>query len=294
MADEPSAGLRAGRRLTPARGPSARAYLLFVLGEYILDEDSPGAWTQTLLDALSLLGFEENAARQAVTRSASAGWLASQRSGRRARWLLTPAGREYITVAKRRIFSPGPDHDWTGDWLIMLTSLPENNRVLRHRLRTALGWAGFGSPAPDVWISPHPSHAKEAREVIGSLGADVQATIMHAQLDNPQERHRLVTQAWDVGDLDARYQAFMAELAAVTPTSAADAFTARLHMLYRWRRLLLADPGLPPMLLPQDWSGEQARRRMTDRYVAWQRLASEWWNAREDERGLAQPETPGR
>ena len=281
MADERETGPHGDRPLTPARGPSARAYLLFVLGEYILEEDSPGAWTQTLLDALGLVGFEERTARQAVTRSASAGWLESRRSGRRARWVLTPVGREYIGAAKQRTFAPGPDRDWTGDWLVVLTSLPENNRMLRHRLRTALGWAGFGSPGPDVWISPHPSHAKEAREVLRSLGAEVQATMLHAQLDNPEERHRLVSQAWDVGDLDARYRAFMAELAAVRPGSTADAFAARLHMLYQWRRLLLADPGLPPMLLPQDWSGEQARRLMVDRYVAWQRLANEWWNARE-------------
>jgi phenylacetic acid degradation operon negative regulatory protein len=268
-------------RLVPARGPSARAYLLFVLGDYVLEEGSPGAWTQTLLDALALLGFEERAARQALARSAAAGWLVSQRSGRRARWLLTPTGREYIAAAKQRTFAPGPERDWTGDWLVVLTSLPENSRALRHRLRTALGWAGFGSPAQDVWISPHPSHAKEARQVLASLGADVQATIMHAQLDDPGERHRLVARAWDVGDLDARYRAFISELAAIQPSSPADAFAARLHMLYRWRRLLLADPGLPPMLLPQDWSGEQARRLMVDRYVAWQRLATEWWEARE-------------
>lgn len=281
-------GVPDGGRLTPARGPSARAYLLFVLGEYILHEDTAGAWTQTLLDALALLGFEERAARQALARSAAAGWLVSGRSGRRARWQLTSAGREYIKAAKQRIFAPGPERDWTGDWLVVLTSLPENSRALRYRLRTALGWAGFGSPAPGVWISPHPSHAKEARQVLGSLGTDVHATILHAQLDDPGERHRLVAQAWDVGDLDARYRAFVEELAAVQPSSPADAFAARLHMLYRWRLLLLADPGLPPMLLPQDWSGEQARRLMVDRYVAWHRLATAWWDARENGRSATQ------
>lgn len=265
------------RHLGPARGPSARAYLLFVLGDYILEEDSSGAWTQTILDALALLGFEERAARQALARSAAAGWLVSQRTGRRARWLLTQAGQEYITAAKARTLAPGPERDWTGDWLVVLTSMPENNRALRNRVRTALSWAGFGSPAPDVWISPHPSHAKEVREVLSSFGAEVQATILHAQLDDPGERHRLVARAWDVADLDARYQAFIAELAAVQPGSPAEAFAARMHMLYQWRRLLLADPGLPPMLLPQDWSGERARRLLVDRYVAWRRLAGQWW-----------------
>jgi phenylacetic acid degradation operon negative regulatory protein len=277
-----SAGGGASRPHRPdaVRGPSARAYLLIVLGEYVLD-DGDGAWTQTIIEALALVGFEERTARQALIRSATAGWLTSARTGRRVRWRLTPEGREYLTAAKLRLFAPGPERDWDGGWLVLLASVPENRRKLRHRLRTALGWAGFGSPGPGVWISPHPSHVEEARQVLRSLGGEVQATLLHARLDDPGERHRLVAQAWDVADLDARYRAFIERFAAVQPGSPGEALAQRVHLVYAWRRLLLADPGLPPTLLPPEWSGEQARKLLLDRYAAWEKRAARWWHVRE-------------
>ncbi|WP_200307959.1 hypothetical protein [Streptomyces adelaidensis] len=100
-----------GSRLPDApRGPSAHAYLLFVLGEYALDEGS-GAWTQTIVDALGLVGFEEKAARKALARSAADGMLVSERVGRRARWQLTASGREDLLAAQERLFAPGPEGD---------------------------------------------------------------------------------------------------------------------------------------------------------------------------------------
>ena len=265
----------------PARGPSARAYLLIALGEYMLDCEESRAWTQTIIDALALLEFEERASRQAIARTAAAGWLSRGRSGRRVRWQLTPVGREHLTAARRRLFAPGPERDWDGDWLVLLVTIPENQRKLRHRLRTALEWEGFGSPRPDIWLSPHPTHAAEARQVIRSLGPGLQATMMHARLDDPSERHRLVAQAWDVSKLDARYRAFTSLWAEADPGSPGEAFIQRMHLVYQWRLLMLADPGLPPALLPPDWSGERARLLMLDRHASWQPLATKWWDARE-------------
>src|SRR5690606_24013440 len=111
------------------------------------------------------------------------------------------AGKDSLIAAKHRLFATGPEPDWDGEWLILLTTVPENHRNLRHRLRTALAWAGFGSLGPGAWISPHPSHAPEARQVLAGLGEPVQATLLHARLDDPEERHRIVTQAWDLGDI---------------------------------------------------------------------------------------------
>lgn len=271
------------RQPDPARGPSARAHLLILLGEYILAGESAGAWTQTIIDGLALVGFEERAARQAIARTATAGWLASERSGRRVRWQLTPAGREYLAAARERLFALGPESDWDGNWLVLLLTVPENQRKLRYRLRTALGWAGFGSPGPGIWLSPHPTHAYEARQVLRSLGAEVHATILHARLDEPSERHRLVAQAWDVRELDALYGSFIGHWVAIQPGSPCEALAQRLRLVYQWRRLLLADPGLPPALLPADWSGERARQLLLDRHAQWRPLATAWWETREAE-----------
>jgi phenylacetic acid degradation operon negative regulatory protein len=254
----------------------------------MLDCQENSAWTQTIIEALALLEFDERATRQAVARTAAAGWLVSERAGRRVRWRLTPAGREYLTAARERLFAPGPEPDWNGDWLMVLVSVPENQRKLRHRLRTALEWTGFGSPNPDIWLSPHTSHASEAREVIASLGPDVQATMLHARLDDPADRHRIVAQAWDVGKLDSRHRAFVGQWSGTDPASPDEAFVQRMRLVYEWRLLMLADPGLPPALLPTGWSGEQARLLMLDRHTRWEPLAIKWWQAHEAAPNIAQ------
>jgi len=268
------------RRPGSARGPSARAYLRIVLGDHVLDR-ADAAWTQTLVDALGLIGFEEKAVRQALTRSAAAGLLTPRRAGRRTRWHLTAAGKDSLTAAKHRLFATGPEPDWDGEWLILLTTVPENHRNLRHRLRTALAWAGFGSLGPGVWISPHPSRAPEARQVLAGLGEPVHAILLHARLDDPEERHRIVTQAWDLADIDRQYRDFIDRFTAARPDSPAAALAQLAHLVYQWRRLLLADPGLPPSLLPPQWSGERARQLLLDRHTRWRGLARSWWRERE-------------
>lgn len=270
----------APRQPGPARGPSARAYLLLLLGDYALDQ-ADGAWTQTVVDALGLVGFEEKAARQALTRSATSGLLEPRRVGRRTRWHITPAGHDALTAAKHRLFAVGPEHDWNGDWLILFAAVPESHRNLRHRLRTSLSWAGFGTLGPGVWLSPHPSHATEARQVLASLGEPVQGTLLHARLDNPEERQRLVTQAWDVAELDRHYRTFVDRFTTVRPDSPECALVELAHLTYQWRRLLLADPGLPPTLLPPQWSGELARKLLLDRHPRWQQMARTWWQTRD-------------
>ena len=267
-------------RLGPVRGPSARAYLLIQLGDYVL-ERSDGAWTQTIVDALGLIGFEEKATRQALTRTANAGTLRPCKVGRRTRWTLTPEGTDALVAAKHRLFTTGPERDWNGDWVIVLATIPETHRSLRHRLRTSLSWAGFGTLGPGVWLSPHPSRAAEARQVLSSLGEAVQGTLLHARLDNPQERRRLVTQAWDVDELDASYRRFLDRFSRVRPASSDDALVTLAHLVYEWRRLLLADPGLPPNLLPSRWSGERARDLVLNRHPRWLHMAESWWQARE-------------
>ena len=164
----------------------------------------------------------------------------------------------------------------------MLATVPESHRNLRHRLRTSLSWAGFGTLGPGVWLSPHPSHATEARQVLASLGEAVQGTLLHARLDNPQERQRLVTQAWDVAELDRPVPDLPRPVRRRSqPESPERALVELAHLMYQWRRLILADPGLPPNLLPPQWSGEHARQLVLDRHPRWQRMASSWWQARD-------------
>jgi phenylacetic acid degradation operon negative regulatory protein len=67
-----------------------------LLGEYVLPNEG-AAWTSAVLAVFERLGVAEKATRQALMRTGNAGWLRSQKEGRRTRWLLTPAARKLLT-----------------------------------------------------------------------------------------------------------------------------------------------------------------------------------------------------
>src|SRR5262245_46179463 len=91
---------------------SARALLLTVLGEFVL-ADGAQAWTSTLIEALTALGVEPGTARQAIGRTAAAGLLRSERSGRQVCWALTPAGTRLLTEGAERIYQFGVrEEEW--------------------------------------------------------------------------------------------------------------------------------------------------------------------------------------
>jgi len=156
---------------------SARSLLLTVLGEFVLPRPEP-VWTQTLIDVLAELGVEQKSARQALARTAAEGLLVSDRSGRRVRWSLSASGRRLLTDGAARIYGFGTrTAAWDGRWLVLLVSVPESRRQLRHRLRTRLAWAGLGSPTPGVWVTPDATKQDEVARVI----ADLELTAGHGR-----------------------------------------------------------------------------------------------------------------
>jgi len=153
-----------------AGAPSARGLLLTLLGEFVLTGDGT-AWTSAVLATFGRLGIEEKTTRQALMRTAAAGWLDADKQGRRTRWRLTGAARQMLTDGAARIYSfTGPDPDWDGRWLLISARIPESDRRARHVVRTRLNWAGFGSLGPGLWISPHPDREAEAVRVLREAG----------------------------------------------------------------------------------------------------------------------------
>src|SRR6266700_2773783 len=149
-------------RRREVRHTSARSLLMTVLGEFVLPAGRP-VWTWMLVDTLAGFGVTEKSARQALARAAAEGLLVSERVGRRTRWELTPSARRLLSEGARRIYEFGrSERPWDARWLLLLVSVPESKRDLRHRLRTRLSWAGFGSPEAGVWISPHLGREDEA------------------------------------------------------------------------------------------------------------------------------------
>jgi phenylacetic acid degradation operon negative regulatory protein len=264
----------AAARRHAAGADSARGLLLTVLGEFLLPTRG-SALTSAFIDVLGRLGVEEKATRQALMRTAGDGLLAAQRRGRRTLWTLTPTAERFLTEGAERIYGfQATQPDWDGRWLILLARVPETERAARHKLRTRLTWAGFGSPAPGVWISTHTDRAKEAERVLAEAGIP-DGQIFFAEHHSGQLA-AAVRQAWDLDAVDDEYKAFLTDYGRAR---ASDPLIRTVHLVHSWRRFPLLDPALPAELLPSRWSGVRAARLFATRRAGWHTAAQRQWTA---------------
>jgi len=258
---------------------SARSLLMTILGEYVLARERP-PWTSTIVEALNADGVEEKAARQALARTAADGWIASERDGRRVRWTLTDQGRQLLTEGAERIFGFGRTAPaWDGRWLMLLVTVPETRRDLRHRLRTRLTWAGFGTPDPGVWINPDPAREDEAREVLRDLDLDQGAMSFTAAHGMIGSQASMVARAWDLSTLEADYEEFVTTFGGAMPDGDAATLRTQTRLVHEWRRFPFLDPRLPRELLPADWSGAKAVEVFHARHAEWHEAAQREWAA---------------
>jgi phenylacetic acid degradation operon negative regulatory protein len=165
---------------------SARGLLFTLLGEFVLTEGGR-AWTSAVIAAFARLGVEEKATRQALMRTAAAGWLTAEKSGRRTRWRLTGNAGRLLTEGAERIYSfTAAAENWDGRWLVISARIPESDRGTRHAVSRKLSWAGFGSIAPGLWVSPHAERETEAVLVL----RDAIALSMTDGAPSRPKRHR--------------------------------------------------------------------------------------------------------
>jgi len=279
MATVPTGSDRWTRRAQAIGSQSARGYLLTVLGEFVLPVGGR-VWTAALIEALGALGVDERAARQAIARSGERGLLEPERIGRRTLWRLTDTAGTLLTEGTRRIYSFHREpRRWDGRWLLLFTSVPESQRDLRHRLRVRLGWAGFASLGAGAWLSPWVDREAEAREVLSGLGLLETARSFTGSLGGIGDRDDLVAQAWDLDDIDAAYESFLAHFAGMRAASS-QAFVELTRLVHEWRRFPFLDPDLPAELLPRGWSGHRAANLFHRLHEQWRSPAWAWWSER--------------
>ena len=257
---------------------SARSLLLTVLGEFVHPRHA-SVWTATLLEGLVAVGVEEKSARQALTRTASEGLLTSTRHGRRVLWELTPAGVELLEEGTRRIYGfMRRPHPWDGRWLVLSLPIPETQRQLRHRLRTRLTWLGLGSPTPGMWVSPDAGKIDAVHAVVHELGLGERAFAWTGGASGIGDENRLLTDSWDLAEVEDRYLGFLTDFEARSPASAAAAFVAQVDLVQEWRRFPFLDPDLPRELLDHDWPGPRAAALFHERHDAWHTQAQAEWD----------------
>jgi phenylacetic acid degradation operon negative regulatory protein len=256
---------------------SARSLLLTILGEFVLPDGHP-VWTAALLELLADLGVAEKAARQAIMRTADSGWIEGRRIGRETQWTLTPAGTRLLREGTERIYGFAAEAEaWDRRWLVLTVGVPENNRPLRARLRTQLGWAGFGSASAGVWVTPRVDREAAARAVLDELGLLDGSWSFVASAGRIGDERSLVRTAWDLDAVEQRYEDFLELVGRRRPRTDRQALVAQVRLVQEWRRFPLLDPGLPRELLPPRWSGNRAADVFRDRHAAWAPRARTAW-----------------
>jgi len=264
------------RRDGREQADSARSILLTLLGELVRPAGR-SAWTQSMIAALGLFGVEPQAARLAISRLAERGWLVGTRIGRRTRWGFTPELDKLLDEGAARIYGFGPeDRRWDGQWLLLLVSVPEHQRRLRSTMAVRLGWAGFGSLAKGVWVSPWTNREPEAVGLTRELGIEGALSFLTTS-GSPSDRDGIVERSWDLHSLSAQYERFLYRFRGEAPGESAEATAGLLSLVHDWRRFPILDPGLPTELLPAGWPAADAASRFSELRSSWQPAAMDWW-----------------
>ncbi|HEY5729054.1 MAG TPA: PaaX family transcriptional regulator C-terminal domain-containing protein [Anaerolineales bacterium] len=264
--------------------PSVRTqFLIFTLfGEFILPRGG-SIWTGNLLSLLDQLGVGERAARLTLSRMSRKGWLATRKEGRRSQYSLTPRGWSLLVQGGKRIFEL-PFKEWDGMWQIVVFSLPEKKRSLRHTFRTRLPWYGFGQLAPNMWISPH-NRKTEILALCNELVMQDHVEIFSGIHMGPSEDQELVRRCWNLSHLATQYKRFIAKFEKEYLTcknngsqapKADDCFVRRFWLMHHFQNFPRVDPNLPAALLPPDWVGSRARQLFNDYHGILEKPANEF------------------
>jgi phenylacetic acid degradation operon negative regulatory protein len=91
----------------------------------------------------------------------------------------------------------------------------------------------------------------------------------------------MVAAAWDLPEIEAEYEQFVAEFRG--PGVPPDVLLRELELVHAWRRFPALDPALPAELLPPRWTGTKAAELFFDRHERWQDDARREWRRLNDQ-----------
>lgn len=196
-------------------------------------------------------------------------------TGAGARYAVTERGRSSLGVERTRLAyaQDAAGRGWDRQWRLVAFAVPEDRRSSRDAFRDHLLALGGAAIQGGLYVSPHPWHA-DVRAEAKRLDIDDLVTCVTAdelEVGGQRDPRDLARRLWPVDELQAEYQAFVAQFAEV-PATLTDMRRRRqrlpdaaflpgaLHMAVAFSRTFERDPLLPPELLPRPWVGRAARQ----------------------------------
>jgi len=242
--------------LTDSQNSPAQRLIVTLLADYQnVAREVPSA---LVVDVLADLGVSSDAARTALSRLVKQGLIDRSRSGRSTSYRLSKSGRRDVDESHDLILSFGRDRVWDGEWTVVVYSVTENNdRQMRHQLRTRLRASGFAPVYDGMWVAPHAT-IEAARSATKEVGvADV--TFYRGAVDLSEAATQRLLQSWEIDELEADYDAFIKRFSPLRDrvaqgmVSPAEALVARADLMSAWRLFPRRDPELPDVVLGRKW-----------------------------------------
>src|SRR5690606_12935558 len=120
---------------------------------------------------------------------------------------------------------------------------------------------GFGPVLGGLWIAPG---EVDVREIVTGLGLESHIKIFHARAGPGMNIEEMIKDAYDLGELAARYRAFHDEWAPLSsppsPGEPEDPLGLQLRLETQWLGITRTDPRLPVRHLPEDWPAGPAQQ----------------------------------
>ncbi|WP_169747885.1 PaaX family transcriptional regulator [Pseudonocardia acaciae] len=245
-----------------------RSLVFDVFGEYVRADGG-----YLTLGALSrLLGpfdVPPDSLRVLMSRLRREGLFDTVRSGRHSFYVPSERGWRVLDEGYVRIMGR-PLAPWSGEWYVVIYSVPETERTARVRIRKRLAWLGFAPLAAATWVSPR-DRLDEATAMLEGEPC-VRYDRLVARSVGPEEDRERANRAWDLAGLADRYREYLArwepevERVRATPPDPEAAFVRRIQVIHEYRKFLFEDPDLPMPLLPPDWPGSRAHEVMLENF----------------------------
>ncbi|MFF0316640.1 PaaX family transcriptional regulator C-terminal domain-containing protein [Micromonospora sp. NPDC005252] len=235
--------------------------LLAFFGEHVVDAATGPIRASALINVLEGADVAAPATRATLDRLVHSGILARSRSGRETLFSLTEHGAAVLREATDRVRGPRPFDPQGSGWTLVTFSIPEGQRMLRHRLRSTLTWEGFAPLRDGLWLAPGEVDLAGSLERLRQDLAPNTVVAFHARELAGFPIGESVRAAWDIEAIRRAHLAFIEvwdDLSALT--MAPSALTVRTMLVADWLALLRADPRLPAEFMDAEWPAPRSVR----------------------------------
>jgi phenylacetic acid degradation operon negative regulatory protein len=234
---------------------NARSALFDLYGDHLRSRRGR-ARVASLVAVLAPLDITAPAVRTAVSRMVKQGWLQPTRIGGAPAYALTARAERRLEEAAARIYRTRTADGWDARWHLVVPNRP-GDRARRDRLKNGLAFLGYAPLGDGAWVAARPSPELDA--LLDVEGVHAERFAAAHETDDAD----LVRRAWNLDAVGRAYQRWLADargLVSALPVRPTDeeSFAVRSQLVHEWRKFLFTDPGLPRVLLPENWPGDAA------------------------------------